>query len=260
MVHELLTSYIPFFDSEGSDDESEEFSGVIVGSTSTLRQSFNVDYGGLSRFCHGELEFPTKRLRESGVSPEGIAFVQSLLIPNPKHRPEPLSALHGPLLCDWIGGVIGEFLSMDVDLDLRHCREDRFAGEDGGTCFLQCLPTSERVRIDTLLRKAVSMGYVSATSMLLKIPSGELTNHLTSVNYSEAFLQAIELQHADLVEFFLRKSTFDDDIEGTFERRNFLKAVTLEEEKKELCLKTIGMCCGLPSHPVIFLRSGYFYK
>ncbi|KAI5838285.1 kinase-like domain-containing protein [Morchella snyderi] len=242
LVHELLTSYIPFFDRVESDSESEEMTDVqaVKSSTSTFRQFF--DSTSLHEFCHQEIEFPTNRLLESGVNSEGIAFVKSLLLANPVHRPEPLSALHGPLLCSWIGGVVGEFLSMGVDLDLRYFQEAQWVGKEGGTCFLQCLPISERGRISALLQKAVSKGYVSATSMLLGIPSGELASPLTSLDYSEAFLQAIELQKADLVELFLRRSTFDDDIEGTFESKEFLKMVTLEEPEEEeeggeLCLR-----------------------
>lgn len=234
MLHELLTSFIPFFDGEVFGDESEELSSVVGGSTSTVKGNFNFNFEGLYQFCRGKSEFPTQRLRQACVSPAGIAFVQSLLAPDPQCRPEPLSALHGPLLCDWIGGVIGEFLRMGVDLDLRYVQEHKLLGKEGSAYFLRCLPLAERGRIGALLSKAVSMGYVSATSILLGIPSGGLRNPLTSVNYSEAFLQAIELQNTDLIELFLKISTFDADIEGTFESRKFLKAVTLQEEKMEL--------------------------
>lgn len=236
MLHELLTSFIPFFDGEAFGDGSGGSSSVIIigGSASTVRRNFNFDFDAFYQFCRGNSEFPIERLRKACVSPAGIAFVQSLLVSNPQSRPEPFSALHGPLLCDWIGGVIGEFLRMGVDLDLRYVREHELLGEKGSDYFLQCLPISERERIGALLGKAVSMGYLSATSILLGIPSGELTNPLTSVNYSEAFLQAIELQNTDLIELFLKISTFDADIEGTFESRKFLKAVALQEEKMEL--------------------------
>lgn len=95
VVHQILTSELPFQDTY--DDSEFDISGVDMGSTST--RSATIDMHLLFGYCEGVQDFPTKALKQSGVTADAVDFVTSLMAANPKDRVSAPEALRSIWLC-----------------------------------------------------------------------------------------------------------------------------------------------------------------
>lgn len=92
IVHEILTSEIPFLQTD-SDQMSES------GFESELAPP-EVDMTQLYEYCHGYREFPIESLQNSQVSKDGKDFVMGLLAASPRARMSAADALKSPWLLD----------------------------------------------------------------------------------------------------------------------------------------------------------------
>lgn len=92
VIHEILTSQIPFLDTYQEMDidmDSTPFTGEIGPQLDT-----QMLYG----YCNGLDSFPIQCLEKSGVREEGIAFVKGLMAANPADRVSAKDALNSLLL------------------------------------------------------------------------------------------------------------------------------------------------------------------
>lgn len=101
MVHEILTSEIPFLQTD-LDPISES------GFESELAQP-EVDMAQLYEYCYGYKEFPIESLQNSQVSKDGRDFVMGLLVAKPSARMSATDALMSPWLLDRSQEIGGEF-------------------------------------------------------------------------------------------------------------------------------------------------------
>lgn len=90
VVHEILTSEIPFLEIEEEEDDITFISGIPTNVMSMI------DMGLLMNYCNGLETFPVASLHRNGVSAEGIDFVKSLMVVNPKDRVSAADALKSP--------------------------------------------------------------------------------------------------------------------------------------------------------------------
>lgn len=107
IVHEILTSEIPFLQTD-SDQMSES------GFESELAPP-EVDMTQLYEYCHGYREFPIESLQNSQVSKDGKDFVMGLLVANPRARLSAASALKSPWLLDRSQEIGGKPQTPQID-------------------------------------------------------------------------------------------------------------------------------------------------
>lgn len=98
VVHKILTTEIPFLD-EGPGGSSALISGIDVGSAT--EQYAEIDMSLLSDYCRGERPFPVGSLRKNLVARDGIGFVYSLMVADPRERVSAERALNSV----WLGGT-----------------------------------------------------------------------------------------------------------------------------------------------------------
>lgn len=89
VVHELLTSEIPFLDKYQPTE-----------STYPRNTGTSLDMQLLHQYCTGD-PFPVEKLQQNCVSEEGIDFVKSLMVVNPTNRVSAREALASP----WLVGI-----------------------------------------------------------------------------------------------------------------------------------------------------------
>lgn len=95
LVHELLTSEIPFLEKAQIED-----SGVDQDKQNTAsKMCINSDL--LYQYCRGE-PFPIGALEDHGASPEQIDLIKNLMIPNPMNRVSAVDALKSR----WLAGMV----------------------------------------------------------------------------------------------------------------------------------------------------------
>lgn len=93
MVHEILTSEMPFLDPE------TVLSGSYMESMMTASDMMPaMDLAMLCDYCYELIEFPAQSLQKHQVCAEGIDFVKSLLNPDPSARVSAAAALESPWL------------------------------------------------------------------------------------------------------------------------------------------------------------------
>lgn len=85
VVHEVLTSEIPFLEKDPTVDS------MLVSCDSAL-DTRSVDMDLLFHYCRGQ-SFPITTLQKNLVSPDGIDFLKSLMVANPMHRVSAAEAL-----------------------------------------------------------------------------------------------------------------------------------------------------------------------
>lgn len=96
LVHELLTTELPFLQPEWVANQSAFWSDVDPPE----RQA---DMDMIIEFCRGERHFPEDALKTSGASASECSFVRSLLLPDPRVRMSASDALRSP----WLLGEAG---------------------------------------------------------------------------------------------------------------------------------------------------------
>lgn len=87
VIHEVLTSEIPFLDTYLDSDLDTDFASCMLNPVPQL------DGDMLHNYCTGSDPFPVESLRKSGVSDEGVDFVKGLMAPNPADRMTAKNAL-----------------------------------------------------------------------------------------------------------------------------------------------------------------------
>lgn len=99
VVHQILTSEIPFQDMyEDPDDMETSLSSLDMGSNRTICAA--IDMRLLYGYCQGLKIFPTKSLGNSAVTRNGVHFVKSLMAADPKERVSASEALKSEWLCE----------------------------------------------------------------------------------------------------------------------------------------------------------------
>lgn len=165
VVHELLTSEIPFLERDDGDDDMTGLENYM-----TARE---VDFDGLSGYCKGDTEFPTEILQSSQVSKHGIVLVQSLLAAIPTDRASAASALQSPWVTTtgyqskWHQDIEHGFSELGIDLKIGRDWASKIPRESAD--IAEILPATADLR--DLLNQAMATGNRTTTSMLLKSPS-----------------------------------------------------------------------------------------
>lgn len=102
IVHQILTSEIPFLDKYHDIEDSTDFLSdldMAPTNTSSSQSESMMDMGHLVDYCRDLKPFPTEILEKNGVSKDGIGFVRSLMIANPSGRVSAAEALKNK----WLG-------------------------------------------------------------------------------------------------------------------------------------------------------------
>lgn len=193
MLHEILTSHIPFFNIDIDDDETGP-----VGSSQPL-----IDMESLMAYCKGNTDLPTEALKVSQVSEAAIAFIKSLLIPDPEDRLTAALALQDPWLLesprDWFEKLRNEFSCLDVDLD-PGSNENIPTRQIGKTDIMRFLPSLSKENVPSLLLQAAEEGYNLVIPALLHSPS---FGPIDSVTRVKLFLRAVEAGQLDTIKMLL---------------------------------------------------------
>lgn len=114
-MHEILTSEIPFLETNLDDDGNEELLEP------------QIDNNMIISFCRGKLDFPTDILHRSKVGKNGIDFVRGLLVPDPSCRMSAVDARKSPWLAEESGNDTPYIDLMPNDPDglyLRSCHQN----------------------------------------------------------------------------------------------------------------------------------------
>lgn len=90
IVHQMLTSEIPFLDTFKPQESDTDFGGSSSQS-STVDSS--VDYDLLIDYCRGLIPFPSESLTTNGAGKQAVDFVMSLMVANPSGRGSATNAL-----------------------------------------------------------------------------------------------------------------------------------------------------------------------
>lgn len=96
IVHEVLTKEIPFLEARYFDSG---FSGLTLDGEPEDGMMPETDLNAVKAFCDGTTEFPTERLRRSGVSGTAIEYVKILLVAEPRLRATGKEALQSAWVC-----------------------------------------------------------------------------------------------------------------------------------------------------------------
>lgn len=80
MAHQILTSEVPFLDKYQDMGSTM----LVAGQASTIGPAIDTDL--LFNFCRGLKPFPSESLQENQVPVEGIDFVRSLMLADPRGR------------------------------------------------------------------------------------------------------------------------------------------------------------------------------
>lgn len=164
VVHQILTSEIPFletYEAMTSMTTTPEPSNTAGPAMSTI------DYELLYAYCRGS-DFPTQSLQRNGVSYEGIDFVKSLMIADPRKRVSAKDALESRWLINSPFVLLrGQFAELSVYLTVQ-CSSQLLLENDRAT-IIGLLRSPSPSEIWTMQRKAVSLGYIEAVKVLLKL-------------------------------------------------------------------------------------------
>lgn len=201
VVHEILTSEIPFLDMDQGTDSMNFVSDLYI--TGDIIPTIDMEL--LFSYCHGLNAFPSESLEKNGVSKEGMGFVKSLLTANPSDRVSATDALKSLWLIgagssseitetndyirletttDVLGSLqleTSEQIHPGIDCELLRSQfqllevhfntkdiNRLFAQEDQATIIdILYSPTTEFIW--DLQSKAVSMGYLEVVKVLLKV-------------------------------------------------------------------------------------------
>lgn len=171
VVHELLTSQIPFVEIDNRCDDMDHMTGLESGFTEI---SGEIDMESLCEYCRGEIDFPSEILHASQVSEEGIEFVKSLLVANPSDRATAVSALQNPWLnkSNWYKDLQRQLSGLGINLDheatSEYLRQLRIAD------IANVLPAG--TNLGGLLQRALVEGYDTVSLMLFRSATRRLAN------------------------------------------------------------------------------------
>lgn len=164
VVHQILTSEIPFletYEAMTSMTTTPEPSNTASPTMSTIDSEL------LYAYCRGS-DFPTQSLQRNGVSYEGIDFVKSLIIADPRKRVSAKDELESRWLINSPFVLLrGQFAELSVDLTVQ-CSSQLLLEDDRAT-IIDLLRSQSPSEIWTMQRKAVSLSYLEAVKVLLKL-------------------------------------------------------------------------------------------
>lgn len=178
IVHEILTSEIPFLDIyEGSDWMTTEVEGLTL---STEAEPTNlpaiVDTELLYAYCNSS-EFPTHALEKHCASKDAIELVKALMAVNPKHRVSAAGALGSPYFAKPEPALKREFelLGKEITSEDADCLVKASRAQ-----IIDIIQSPTGNEIWAMLSTAVSMGYLEVLPILLK-----LTDDINSISGAE---------------------------------------------------------------------------
>lgn len=190
VIHEILTSTIPFLDTYQEIDSA--FTPSELGTTVL----FDMDMDLLQNYCHGDHPFPCQWLDEIGASKITIDLVKRLMVVNPKDRVSAAAALKSP----WFIGLKASRInpagtSQSIIKPRAHSRPETgykllrsqfnligvpLSAETAKELFIE----ADRAKITDILasigvddvwipiRKAIPVGYLEVVKVLLKLIDG----------------------------------------------------------------------------------------
>lgn len=178
VVHELLTSQIPFVEIDNGCDDMDDMTGLESGFAGIDAE---VDMESLCEYCRGEIDFPSEILEASLVSEEGIEFVKSLLVANPRDRATAVSALKNPWLKNrytskWYKDLQRQLLGLGINLD--HEVTSEYMRQLCIADIANVFPAG--ADLGALLQRALAKGYDTISVMLFKSPTRQLRNPIGS--------------------------------------------------------------------------------
>lgn len=177
VVHEILTSEIPFLDTYQDLDWTMDLT-LTPDLSSASNPDPTIDMNLLQDYCRGINPFPRESLRKNGVSKEGIDFVKSLMAVNPRDRVSATDALKSlwlleinPLKVDPTG-IDPELLRSQFQLlEVRLTSEDtnRLSAETDRATIIDILHSPVESKIWDLQCAAVSAEYLEVIKLLLRV-------------------------------------------------------------------------------------------
>lgn len=172
VIHEVLTSEIPFQDTYRDTCSSDQDTDITL--TANLVPS--LDTHMFYRYCQGDESFPIAALQKNQVDADGIVFVKSLMVVNPPERASATDALDSA----WLAAIDPpevnptatgpELLRVEfklLDITLSHQDATQLYVEENRSIILRMLSLSEAKA--TLIRSAITKGYVEVVKVLLKV-------------------------------------------------------------------------------------------
>lgn len=153
VVHEILTSEIPFLD----PDRDTNMTGT--DEVTTPDDTPEVDMELLYKYCRDLALFPTQALHTNGMGDMWQDFVRSLMAVNPRDRPSAADALNSRCLTEHDLEKLRSQLGQLLSVDLRPAAINVFL-ESELEVFVALLHSFGGMMIHELHRKATDMGFL----------------------------------------------------------------------------------------------------
>lgn len=153
VVHEILTSEIPFLDSD--TDTTMTITGLLCTSDDTPE----VDMELLFKYCRDPALFPTQPLHTNGISDIWQDFVRSLMAVDPRDRPSATDALNSRCLTEHDLELLRIQLGLLLSVELRSAAITILLESELGV-FVAILHSFGGITIHELHSKATDMGFL----------------------------------------------------------------------------------------------------
>lgn len=198
VVHELMTSEIPFLDTfQGLESMTITPEMYTVG-TSNYPPMLDAEL--LMDYCRGS-EFPTECLQRKGVSEEGITFVKSLMVADPRRRPTATVVLNSPWLLNLERTTTLRTQFGLMSIDLSHECVGQLLVEKDPTMINKMLHSPSRNELRAMTFTAISLGALEVLTILLKVTYN--INFISEPDYISLIQSAAGLGKPAVIKFLL---------------------------------------------------------
>lgn len=153
VVHEILTSEIPFLDSD------TDTTMTITGELCTSDDTPEVDMELLFKYCRDPALFPTQPFHTNGISDIWQDFVRSLMAVDPRDRPSATDALNSRCLTEHDLELLRNQLGLLLSVELRSAAITILLESELGV-FVAILHSFGGITIHELHSKATDMGFL----------------------------------------------------------------------------------------------------
>lgn len=166
VVHELMTSEIPFLNTfQGLESMTITPELYTVG-TSNFPPMLDAEI--LMDYCRGS-EFPTECLQRKGVNEEGITFIKSVMVADPRRRPTATAVLNSPWLRNFEHMTTLRTQFGFMSIDLSHECIGKLLVEEDPTLINEMLRSPSPRAIRAMTFTAISLGALDVLAVLLKV-------------------------------------------------------------------------------------------
>lgn len=172
VVHEMLTSKLPFMDADADADTDVE---TPIPTNDQAKNAIpKIGKGLVGKYCCGLIPFPSESFEKNGVSETGCNFVKSLMAADPKNRVSAPEALEDK----WLKEVNPRTMERELlkhELEVLSIRVDAefvnllFAEEDLTRITEILLSGIGKLKIRDLLCRSVAMGHLQFVNLMLPV-------------------------------------------------------------------------------------------